>query len=106
MLLDLHQRIKKSFERKNDFDFSPQIDRCLLFFVYLAIGNLESSGLEPSVRRNQMRQILKNSLVHSTLKRIQISKLKISWKLKLITYFYRWKFSLVVSAIIFKRRKN
>lgn len=91
MLLDLHQRIKKSFEQKNDFDFSPQIDRCLLFFVYLAIGNLESSELKPSVRRERTCEILKNNVVHDMLKRIQISGLKISWKLKLITYLYRWK---------------
>lgn len=91
MLLDLYRRIKNSFEQKNDFDFGPQIDRCLLFFVYLAIGNLESSELKPSVRRDRIREVLKNNIVHNMLKRIQISRLEISWKLKLITYLYRWK---------------
>lgn len=91
MLLDLYRRIKKSFEQKSDFDFGPQIDRCLLFFVYLAIGNLESSELKPSARRERTCEILKNNVVHDMLKRIQISGLKISWKLKLITYLYRWK---------------
>lgn len=91
MLLDLYRRIKKSFEQKSDFDFGPQIDRCLLFFVYLAIGNLESSELKPSVRRERTYEILKNDVVHDMLKRIHISGLKISWKLKLITYLYRWK---------------
>lgn len=99
MLLDLHGRIAKAFGEKSEFDFQPQIDLCLLFFVYLAIGNLRSSSAPLKTKICQTRALLSNSLVRQTLKHIPIHQLKISWKLKIITYAYRWNQLLLITII-------
>ena len=99
MLLDLHRRITKAFGEKNDFDFQPQIDLCLLFFVYLAIGNLGSSSAPLKAKVHQISSLLSSSLVRQTLKRISIRQLEISWKLKMITYAYRWNQPFLIMLI-------
>lgn len=90
MLLDLHGRIAKAFGEKSEFDFQPQIDLCLLFFVYLAIGNLNAVDLSSDILKQQLKIILRGYSVQQILWRIPIAKLEISWKLKLVTYAYRW----------------
>lgn len=99
MLLDLHGRIAKSFGEKSEFDFHPQIDLCLLFFVYLAIGNLGSSSAPLKAKVHQINSLLSGSLVRQTLKRIPIRQLEISWKLKIMTYAYRWNQPFLLTLI-------
>lgn len=91
MLLDLHDRIARSFERKRDFDFRPQIDRCLLFFVYLAMGEIQGADLPERERGRRIREVLDHPSVRQMMGRISISELEISWKLKVMTYLYRWR---------------
>lgn len=90
MLLDLHGRITSAFSSKAEFDFRPQIDLCMLFFVYLAIGNLNGADLPPDVWKRRIKDVLQNNSVRQALRRIPVSGLRINWKLKLITFIYRW----------------
>lgn len=91
MLLDLYHRIAASFSKKTDFDFQAQVDRCLLFLVYIALGELSNSGLSRADYTAKVHEVLDQPQVCQMMRHISILKLQISWKLKLLTFLYRWR---------------
>lgn len=96
----LHKSIKERFSKCKEYDFSEQIDLCLLFLVYNIVGYFFSSSvLTRKEKMKNVKAILKQSDVVETLKRINIGKLNISYKQKIITYVYKYRMGLNLLAM-------
>ena len=89
--LKLHAGIRVSFGGCADFDFSHQIDLCLLFFLYNAVGDLYGAPLECQEKKQMILKILDYPQVRELFGRLNIAKLPISAKQRLITYLYRFR---------------
>lgn len=86
----LHEIIRECFENDTRFDFNKQIDLCLLFFVYNAVGDtLSVSELSRSTRTAKLKEILKDTAVRVMFKRLSVRRLPVSTKLKLMTTLYK-----------------
>lgn len=86
----LHERICASFGACSDYDFSRQVDLCLLFFVYNAVGEmLAAEALSIGERVKNSREILMSAQVRAMLERLDIMHLPVSAKLKVMTWLYR-----------------
>ena len=89
--LKLHAGIRASFGCCADFDFSHQIDLCLLFFLYNAVGDLYGAPLARREKKRMILKILGCPQVRELFGRLDIAKLPIPAKQKLITYLYRFR---------------
>ena len=87
----LHAGIRTSFGGCADFDFSHQIDLCLLFFLYNAVGDLYGAPLARREKKRMILNILGCPQVRELFGRLDIAKLPIPAKQKLITYLYRFR---------------
>lgn len=85
----LHAGIREAFGGRKDFDFSRQIDLCLLFFLYNAVGDLYGAPLERKEKRRMILAILNDPEVRAMFGRLDIGSLPISAKQKFITLCYR-----------------
>lgn len=89
----LHRKIEEYFENDKTFDFQHQIDLCLLFFLYNAVGDIwREQSLNTHEKRRMVLNILKDNKVKKMFRRINIFKLPISNKLKVITLLYKYQF--------------
>jgi len=95
----LHSAIIAEFGSCKGFDFTYQIDLCLLFFLYNTIGDI--IGTTQLSRKEKVRkirnEILKDTKAKEMLTRIKINKLNISKKQKLLTWLYKkcWAITLL-----------
>ena len=91
----LHFEINKYFSECESFDFSHQIDLCLLFFVYNSVSNIFSAD---NLEREKKFEIVKNILGENEVRRmfsnIKVLKLPISKKLKIVTIIYKYRIGL------------
>ena len=87
--LKLHAGIRASFGGCADFDFSHQIDLCLLFFLYNAVGDLYGAPVERREKKRMILSILNDPEVRTMFRRLDIAGLPISGKQKIITMLYR-----------------
>ncbi len=88
--LKLHEGIRREFGNCNDYDFTHQIDLCLLFFLYNAVGDvLSTNELDQKQKKATAMRILRTPVVCEMFTRVSISKLLISKKQKVITWMYR-----------------
>lgn len=86
----LHTCINKHFKCCKDYDFSEQIDKLLLFFVYNAVGELLRTTNFNRRRKIEMaKEILNEPEVKAMFQRLKIWKLPISIKQKIWTAFYK-----------------
>ena len=85
----LHAGIREAFGGCKDFNFSRQIDLCLLFFLYNAVGDLYGAPLERKEKRRMILAILNDPEVRAMFGRLEIGSLPISAKQKFITLCYR-----------------
>ena len=92
ILLELYHRIQESFEQKKEFDFAPQVQRCMLFFVYMAMNEWRAAEISLPQFFRGVQTILDDPVVVDALRAIPISRLNISWKLKLISLMYQKKY--------------
>lgn len=86
--LKLHDGIREAFG-STKFDFSRQIDLCLLFFLYNAVGDLYGSPIPRLKKKDMILAILNTPRVREMFRRLDINSLPISTKQKIITYLYR-----------------
>lgn len=87
----LHSEIECYFGNQTVYDFQHQIDLCLLFFVYNMVGDiLHTTKLEKKDKKQKVLEILKAKDVVDMFKRIKILKLPVTWKLKFLTYIYKY----------------
>ncbi|MGN0417205.1 glycosyltransferase family 2 protein [Anaerostipes faecalis] len=91
----LHYEIKEYFGNTQDFNFSEQIDKVLLFFVYNAIGDLIGTAeLSKREKKIYIRKILTEQTVKDMFHRIRIFKLPIRNRLKILTMCYKYRIGL------------
>ena len=100
----LHQGIKCAFGTSEDYDFSHQIDLCLLFFVYNAVGDIYGCVLSFAEKKNRIMSILKSPVVIEMLRRIRIWNLPISLKQKILTLAYRCRIGIPFLIRYFRAR--
>lgn len=91
LLRELWCRINESFGKKQDYDFTQQIQRCMLFFIYMAMNQRRYAGLPTREFFHETGVVLDDPLVHEALRTIPVSQLQISWKLKIISLIYQKK---------------
>lgn len=88
----LYQEIYNVFWNDSAFDFKHQVDLCLLFFLYNALGDLRgTNNLSKKDKAIKIRNILSARQVRQMFKRVSVLKLPVSWKLKLITLGYKYR---------------
>ena len=92
LLLELYRRIRKSFQEKPDYDFTPQIQRCMLFFVYMAMNQRLAAKLPLKQFFQEVKKVLDHPEVREALVPIHIGQLNISWKLKITSLIYQKKY--------------
>lgn len=91
----LHFEINKYFSECESFDFSHQIDLCLLFFVYNSVSNIFSAdNLEREKKFKIVKNILGDNEVRRMFSNIKVLKLPISKKLKIVTIIYKYRIGL------------
>ena len=87
----LHMKIEECFGSDEIFDFQHQIDLCLLFFLYNAVGDIwKEKSLNRHEKQIMILSILNEYKVRNMFKRLKILKLPISNKLKIVTLMYKY----------------
>lgn len=100
----LYSRIRETFETYEGFDFTYQIDLCLLFFVYNTIGEIYNTNLSDCEKKVKIKNILMKPVVRSMFKRLRVSKLQVSIKQKLITIIYKYQVALPILIVYYRRK--
>lgn len=103
----LYNRIKDKFFECIDYDFSKQIDLVLLFFVYNSIGDiLVTNKLNYKEKKQKIREILQEQIVRQMFRRVNIWKLPIRVKLKLLTFMYKHDVGIQVLIVRGKGKRK
>ena len=76
---------------------------CLLFFVYNTVGEIYSINYSFIQKRNKIYEILNTPEVVDMFKNIDIFKLNVSTKLKIITFVYKYRMGLNLLIRYFSR---
>lgn len=90
----LHSGIRAAFGACADFDITRQIDLCLLFFLYNAVGDLYKAPLSRREKKRMILDILNDPEARDMFTRLNISALPISGKQKAITVLYRLRIGI------------
>lgn len=101
----LHSKIKTEFENCGEFDFLPQIDLCLLFFLYNTVGEIYGAPMCAKDKREKICCILNTPSVREMFKRLNVGSLGISNKLKAVTVMYKYKIGISLLIAYFGRKK-
>lgn len=100
----LHLGIRDAFENCSEFDFNQQIDYCLLFFLYNAIGDiLRTKQVQQTKKVKMIGVILKSNTVNEMFSRLNIEALPISRKQQLITWLYKKRMGIRLLCIYYER---
>lgn len=91
--LKLHDGIREAFEN-SEFDFSRQIDLCLLFFLYNAVGDLFGGPISRQEKKTMILSMLNTPRVREMFSRLDIASLPVSRKLKILTHLYRTRIGI------------
>ena len=100
----LHTKIQEFFGNDDEFDFSHQIDLCLLFFVYNTVGEMTGCRLPHSEKRQKIIEVLEDSAVKAMFDRLKIFTLTISKKQKIVTLIYKYRLGLNAYMIYCERK--
>lgn len=98
--IDKWKDYKILFSKSKDFfcnnkQFTEQIDIMLLFFLYNYAGDILSyKEFNKKQKINYLNNLLNDKDIVDLFKRVNISKLLISTKLKIITYMYKYRIGL------------
>lgn len=85
----LIKEIENRFGECPEYDFHEQIDKVLLFFIYNAVGDIfRADSLSRSQKNKAAKGILKDETVIELFRRLDIKKLCIPAKLKILTGCY------------------
>ena len=104
--LRLYHAICSAFGNVEDYDFSEQMDKVLLFLVYNA-GNSYTSGSQEEKKEKlaALRKILNEPVVRQMFRRMKVHALPISQGLKVLTYAYKYQVGLGLLYDYFGRRR-
>lgn len=102
--LRLHRGIRAAFGACDDYDFSRQIDLCLLFFLYNTVGDImNTTQLRLHRKTKKIRGILKSDAVRDLFGRLDIGSLPISKKQQLITWLYKKRLAISLLCLYYQR---
>ena len=102
--LRLHRGIRESFGATKKFDFTHQIDLCLLFFLYNSVGDiLGTKQLSRNEKIKKIHDILKGETVREMFARLEISSLPISKKQQLVTWLYKRRLAIGLLCMYYER---
>lgn len=100
--IHLYRCLKESFGNEDAFDFSEQIDKALLFFIYNAVGDISHSNtLDKKQKMKLIKHILSEQEVRAMFSRINIPALPITFKLKILTFIYKYRIGLNILSTSF-----
>ena len=91
----LHQQVLDTFSSCQDFDFSHQIDLCLLFFLYNTVDELYGADSSAQEKHRRIQEVLRTHNVREMFSRINVMALPISWKQKALTLAYKYQLGIV-----------
>lgn len=91
IFLSLYKKIKYTFMKIEQYDFSNQIARCLLFFLYHSVNEVLAMNISYAEYRFKMKKMLEDVKREKIFRNIKIHSLKISAKLKILTFFYKYR---------------
>ena len=101
----LHTKIREFFGNDAEFDFSHQIDLCLLFFVYNAVGDIMGTEqLDRKQKAEKVRGILGDKEVKKLFSHMRVQELQVSKKQKLITWLYKWNLGIGFLCWYFEKK--
>lgn len=100
----LYERIKDAFGKYEIFDFSYQIDLCLLFFMFNAIGDIYKMNLSTGDKKAKIKSILMTPTVINMFKHLRVTKLNTSKKQKLLTLIYKYRIGLSILITYYERK--
>lgn len=99
----LYQHIKDRFIKDEIFDFTEQIEKVLLFFVYNAVADLMSTdSMSKKDKIKNIKNILNEEIVRTMFKKIKIRKLLVTNKQKIVTLCYKYKIGINILCEWFK----
>ena len=102
---ELYKCIKEKFFKCTTYDFSEQIDKVLLFFIYNVVGDiLHSVSLSYKQKIELSNRILHEDIVKNMFKQLNIRKLCISRKQKLLTFCYAHPITIVPISCYFAKK--
>ena len=102
--MKLHRAIRDVFFANECYDFSRQIDLCLLFFLYNAVGDIYGAArLNRRDKKRRITTILNAEEVQSLFARINISDLQIAVKQKIITSLYKHRMGISLLILYYGR---
>lgn len=91
IFLKLYEKIKNTFIPMEQYDFSKQIARCLLFFLYHCVNEMLEMDISYADYHFKIKKMLEYVKREKIFKNIKIHSLKISVKLKILTFFYKYR---------------
>ena len=93
--LRLHRGIQQEFGNCADYNFVPQIDLCMLFFLYNTVGDImRTEQLNAAEKKRRILKILRESAVTEMFERLNIRSLQVSSKQKIITWLYKKRLAI------------
>lgn len=99
--------MKRYFRMIEGYDFSDQIDKVVLFFVYNAVGDYESNlQLKRKEKISSIKSILKDDIVRDMFTRLKIYKLPVNIKLKILTLCYKYQIGIYLLCVYFETVKK
>lgn len=103
----IFMRFQEDFGNNKTHDFSSQLDKVLLFFVYNAVGDiLGTDSLSNQQKCHETHNILCEDIVKTMFKRLRIDKLNISAKLKVLTWCYAHPVTIPIVVFWYGRKKG
>lgn len=102
----LHSRIADEFKDDSQFDFTHQIDLCLLFFLYNTVGEIFGTDLSVREKKDKISETLLTPEVVSMFDRLRIGELPITSNLKLLTWLYKYRIGLSVLAAYYGGKRS
>ena len=100
----LYRNIITDFKHDKAFDFSEQIDKCLLFFLYNTLGEIYETSLSGREKRRRILTILRTSEVRELFRRLNIYRLPIRTKQKVLTFAYKYRLGISLLIAYFRNR--
>lgn len=97
----LYEEIKNVFERCRRFDFSYQIDLCLLFFLFNTIGEIYKTDFSIGEKKAEIKSILMTPSVIRMFKRLRVTRLQVSKKQKLIALIYKYQIGILALIVYY-----
>jgi glycosyltransferase involved in cell wall biosynthesis len=100
----LYSAIQAEFGSDREYDFSGQIDRCLLFFLYNTIGEIYGVAIPTKEKKCRIMEILRTQEVRAMFARIKVMTLPVSIKQRILTLVYKYRIGIAMMIAYYGKR--